>query len=75
MDELKWIEFNERLIRIRDIDFIELSHHNSEIICHYHLGISYETMKENFDSTADQIERFSELSKMLGVENHEKHYL
>ena len=68
MHELKWLEFSDKLIRIRDIDYFEISQNEYKIICHYHLGVSYELMEEDFDTEEDQILRSRDLQSMLNAE-------
>ena len=63
----KWMLFADQVRRIRDIDYFEVRKEKLQIVCHYHLGISFVELNEFFKDQITMLERFSFLLRELDV--------
>ncbi len=65
MIDEKWIKFNNKLLRIRDIDSFDIK--VLSLKCNYHLGISYEFLEERFEKHEELQLRLGEIESILGL--------
>ena len=63
----KWLQFGDKILKKRDIDYFLLDPHNKFISCQHHLGMSYMETIEEFNNDTNAKRRFLHLQAILGI--------
>lgn len=61
----EWLEFENKILKIQDIDFFEVA--DNVVYCNFHQGMKYEVLEEIYASLENSQKRFSGLKQILQV--------
>jgi hypothetical protein len=66
----KWLTFGGKIIKIENIDFIEINGDDKlKIVCHFHQGIAYFEAIEEFKNPQMLETRFSAINNLINKED------